>query len=86
MKILLTVVFSSLCVTAIAEEHSTEIVQQPTVNEYNYSTRLDVAKIISTSEIPYVCGVVPMQMEYEDSKDQRHILNYSVMGNGCSNG
>jgi hypothetical protein len=25
-------------------------------------------------------------MEYDDSKGQRHILRYSVMGNGCSNG
>lgn len=33
-----------------------------------------------------VCEVVPARMEYEDSSGQRHILRYSVMGNGCSNG
>jgi hypothetical protein len=35
---------------------------------------------------PEVCEVVPVKMEYEDSQGQRHILNYHVMGNGCSNG
>jgi hypothetical protein len=47
---------------------------------------LDIAKVISMSEVPNVCEVVPAKMEYDDSKGQRHILRYSVMGNGCSSG
>jgi len=27
-----------------------------------------------------------VQMTYEDHQGQRHTLQYSVMGNGCSNG
>jgi hypothetical protein len=38
------------------------------------------------SDIPNVCKVVPAKMEYDDSSGQRHILRYSIMGNGCSNG
>nr|BFE94885.1 hypothetical protein GCM10020185_54210 [Pseudomonas brassicacearum subsp. brassicacearum] len=60
--------------------------KKPAIEEYTYSTHLDIAKVISMSEIPNVCEVVPAKMEYDDSKGQRHILRYSVMGNGCSNG
>jgi hypothetical protein len=47
---------------------------------------LDIARVISMSEVPNVCEVVPARMTYEDSKGQKHILEYRVMGNGCSNG
>ena len=87
MKALLVLALSSLCVTAMADEIPTDVAQQQVpVEEYTYSTHLDIAKVISMSEIPSVCEVVPARMEYEDSNGQRHILRYSVMGNGCSNG
>lgn len=87
MKALLVLVLSSLCVTAMADEAPTDVAQQkPAIEEYTYSTHLDIAKVISMSEVPDVCGVVPMKMEYDDSNGQRHILRYSIMGNGCSNG
>ena len=89
MKALLVMALSSLCATAaLADEAPTELASQnaPVVEDYTYSTHLDVAKVISMSEIPSVCEVVPARMEYEDSNGQRHILRYSVMGNGCSNG
>ena len=87
MKALLVLALSSLCVTAMAEEVPTDVAQQqPVVEQYTYATHLDIAKVVSMSEVPNVCEVVPMKMEYEDSKGQRHILSYSVMGNGCSNG
>jgi hypothetical protein len=76
MKALLVLALSSLCATAMADEAPTDAAkQQPVVEEYTYSTHLDIAKVVSMSEIPNVCEVVP-----------RHILRYSVMGNGCSNG
>ena len=73
---------------ALADEAPTELAGQnaPIVEDYTYSTKLDVAKVLSMSTIPEVCEVVPVKMEYEDSQGQRHILNYHVMGNGCSNG
>ena len=60
--------------------------QQPAVEHYTYATDLDIAKVISVSPAADVCEVVPAQMTYEDHQGQRHILEYSVMGNGCSNG
>ncbi|AZC25023.1 MULTISPECIES: DUF2790 domain-containing protein [Pseudomonas] len=87
MKALLVLALSSLCATAMAGEIPTDVAnQQVPVEEYSYSTDLDIAKVISMSEVPEVCEVVPARMEYEDSKGQRHILQYRVMGNGCSNG
>ncbi|WP_124415418.1 DUF2790 domain-containing protein [Pseudomonas sp. R4-35-07] len=89
MKALLVLALSSLCATAaLADEAPTELAGQnaPIVEDYTYSTHLDVAKVVSMSNIPEVCEVVPAKMEYEDSQGQRHILNYHVMGSGCSNG
>ena len=89
MKALVVMALSSLCATAaLADEAPTELAGQnaPIVEDYTYSTKLDVAKVLSMSTIPEVCEVVPVKMEYEDSQGQRPILNYHVMGNGCSNG
>lgn len=88
MKALLVLALSSLCATAaVADEIPTDVASQPPVEEtYTYSTHLDIAKVVSMSEVPNVCEVVPARMEYEDSQGQRHILNYRIMGNGCSNG
>ncbi|MDQ0652858.1 Protein of unknown function [Pseudomonas orientalis] len=89
MKALVVLALSSLCATAaLADEAPTELAGRnaPIVEDYTYSTHLDVAKVVSMSDIPQVCEVVPVKMEYEDSQGQRHILNYHVMGNGCSNG
>jgi hypothetical protein len=56
------------------------------VEEYTYTTHLDIAKVVSMSDIPNVCEVVPARMTYEDSKGVQHILEYRVMGNGCIDG
>ncbi|KOY01692.1 MULTISPECIES: DUF2790 domain-containing protein [Pseudomonas] len=56
------------------------------VESYSYGMKLDIQKVISISDTADKCGPVPTQMTYEDSKGQRHILQYSVMGTGCSNG
>lgn len=86
MKALMFLVLSSLCATVMADEATTDVAQQqPAIEEYTYSTHLDIAKVVSMSEVPNVCEVVPAKMEYDDSKGQRHILRYSIMGNGCTN-
>lgn len=65
---------------------STEATGNSPVETYTYATDLDVQKVITISEIPNQCGPVPVQMTYEDSHGQRHVLQYQVMGTGCSNG
>ena len=87
MKALLVLALSSVCLTAMADEVNTPAAHsQPAVEQYSYSSELDIAKVISMSEIPNVCEVVPARMVYEDSQGIKHTLEYRVMGNGCSNG
>ncbi|GAB3394913.1 DUF2790 domain-containing protein [Azotobacter armeniacus] len=56
------------------------------VERYEYAMDLDIARVIKSPDIPDVCGVVPVQMTYEDHQGKRHILEYLVMGKGCLNG
>lgn len=84
MKALLVLVLGSLCGAAMAGD--AKDAEQIPVEQYSYSQHLDIARVISMSEVPNVCEVVPARMTYEDSKGQKHILEYRVMGNGCSNG
>ena len=84
MKALLVLVLGSLCGAAMAGEENDA--EQIPVEQYSNSQHLDIARVISMSEVPNVCEVVPARMTYEDSKGQTHILEYRVMGNGCSNG
>lgn len=86
MKALLVLVLGSVCGAAMAAEVANNDAEQIPVEQYSYSQHLDIAKVISMSEIPNVCEVVPARMTYEDSQGQKHILEYRVMGNGCSNG
>ncbi|MBX9756948.1 MAG: DUF2790 domain-containing protein [Pseudomonadaceae bacterium] len=59
--------------------------QQPAkVEHYSYSMNLDIAQVISRSPASDACGVVPARIVYDDSHGQRHILEYSELGNGCS--
>jgi len=53
--------------------------------EYSYGDHLDIAKVISMTQIPDVCAVVPATMVYQDHQGEQHTLQYRVMGNGCQN-
>jgi hypothetical protein len=85
IKILFLGILNCVCGAVLAGE--TPLVDENIqVEQYSYSRDLDVVKIISMDEIPNVCEVVPARMTYEDSKGHKHILEYRVMGNGCSSG
>lgn len=58
---------------------------QPAVEQYTYSSHLDIAKVIHMDAVPDVCDVVPVHMTYLDHQGQQHVMEYRVMGNGCSN-
>ena len=74
MKALLVLVLGSLCGAAMAGE--AKDAEQIPVEQYSYSQHLDIARVISMSEVPNVCEVVPARMTYEDSQGQKHILEY----------
>lgn len=83
MKALVALVFGGLSSTAMANEVAQDF-KQPPVERYNYSQHLDIARVISVSEVPDVRELVPARMIYEDSKGQRHTLEYTAMGKGLT--
>ncbi len=50
-----------------------------------YSQNLDIAHVVAITQVPNVCKVVPVQITCHDSKGTRHIMEYQVIGNGCTN-
>ncbi|WP_223487114.1 DUF2790 domain-containing protein [Pseudomonas sp. A-RE-19] len=87
LKIAVIVALGSAGAQAFADEsHSTTATRSIPVETYTYETKLDIKKVINVTDIADQCGPVPAQMTYEDSHGQQHILQYQVMGTGCSNG
>ncbi|SMQ30403.1 Protein of unknown function [Pseudomonas helmanticensis] len=43
----------------------------------------DVAKIISVTDTTQACGIVPVEMVYQDSKGARRVATYMEEGGGC---
>lgn len=84
MKALFALILGGLCNLAMAADVEQQVEQAP-VEQYSYNQHLDIARVISMSEVPDVCEVVPARMTYEDSQGNKHVLEYRVMGNGCSN-
>lgn len=86
-RMALLFVLATAGVQAHADENETTgNASQTPVENYTYSTKLDIDKVITVTDIADQCGPVPAQMTYEDSHGQRHVLQYQVMGTGCSNG
>lgn len=56
------------------------------IETYSSATKLDIAHVISITEPANECAPTPVQMTYEDSYGEQHVLQYQVMGAGCSNG
>ncbi|SDN09477.1 DUF2790 domain-containing protein [Pseudomonas jinjuensis] len=68
---------------AFADEANADSVA---VEQYTYDMKLDIARVISNTDVSSQCGVVPARMTYEDSQGQRHTIQYQVWGGGCSGG
>lgn len=47
---------------------------------------LDEAKTISITDTSLACGIVPVELVYEDSQGERHTVTYQVEGSGCMGG
>lgn len=50
----------------------------------HFGVPLDVVKTISVTDASNACGVMPVNLVYEDSHGVRHTVIYSVLGNGCA--
>lgn len=87
MKALALLVLAGMSAFALAEEPAESTVAgESVIEQYHYGMELDIAKVLSRSEISDVCGVVPAYMTYEDHQGKVHRLEYVVFGQGCSNG
>ncbi|MBC3413634.1 MULTISPECIES: DUF2790 domain-containing protein [Pseudomonas] len=86
MKALLILALVGVSSFAFADAATTPAsgAQAPVVEQYDYSTNLDIKRVISLSTIPNVCEVVPATMTYEDHQGRVHTLQYRAMGEGCS--
>nr|ARO44860.1 hypothetical protein [Pseudomonas syringae pv. actinidiae] len=64
---------------------------QPEVIHYQYGFKADIAKVLGTtsakgSRLAFGnCGVMPAQMNYEDSNGNIKILEYVMLPNNCTN-
>lgn len=58
----------------------------PPIDVYRYDMKLDVAHVISTTDVSNVCGVTATVMTYEDHQGHKHRLQYQVLGGGCIDG
>lgn len=58
----------------------------PEVDVAHTGVALDVAKTISVTDAYEGCGIVPVELVYDDSQGVRHIVTYSVFGGGCMGG
>lgn len=47
---------------------------------------LDIARMLSHSEIPNVCKAVPAELTYEDSEGAQHTLQFKLMRTSCQGG
>ncbi|MGX0892390.1 hypothetical protein AB7M22_004398 [Pseudomonas sp. ADAK2 TE3594] len=81
MKMAMVLLLGSLGAQAYADTVPTTNLR---VETYDYSTKLDIVHVISITEPANECAPVPVQMTYEDSHGQRHVLQYQIMGTGCS--
>jgi len=78
-----------MCVSAASmadEKIEAAAQQQPAVEDYTYSMHLDVAKVLSVSQVSSGCEAAPVEMNYLDSAGNQHIVKYLEMGTGCANG
>lgn len=80
------IIVSLLLISSFQSAFAQETTDQIPVERYHYGTQLDIAKVIKMDTPPDECNVVTTHMLYLDSKGVTHNLEYSIMGDGCSNG
>lgn len=77
--------FIALSLTASLSVYAQQTSAAPQVTPYVYGMHLDIAHVIDITQAADVCGPVPVQMTYKDSHGDTRILEYSVIGRGCTN-
>jgi hypothetical protein len=79
------ILFLALSMTASFSAVAQDAASTTEVVHYKYGMHLDVVKIINITEAAPICAPTPVQMTYEDSQGKTRILEYSLIGGGCTN-
>ncbi|WP_406227000.1 DUF2790 domain-containing protein [Pseudomonas siliginis] len=79
------ILFLALSLTASMSAFAQDVASTPEVESYKYGMHLDIAKVVSITPPADICAPSPVQMTYEDSQGHTHIMEYSIMGTGCTN-
>ncbi|MGE8188568.1 DUF2790 domain-containing protein [Pseudomonas sp. NPDC086278] len=56
----------------------------PTIEDYTYSTPLNIAKVVNVTGGDY-CGIGQREMTYVDTMGITHVLRYEAFGDACNN-
>lgn len=75
----------ALSLTASLSAYARPALVAPEAVPFAYGMHLDIAKVIHITPTADVCGPTPVQMTYRDSHGETHVLEYSVIGSGCTN-
>lgn len=79
------ILFLALSLSASMSAYAQDISSTPEVELYEYGMHLDIAKVVNITPAANVCAATPVQMTYKDSQGHTHIMEYSIMGTGCTN-
>lgn len=74
-------------VTEVLQEHQIMVEQYakksqkvvPPIIDYKYGMKLDIAKVVRTSQDMRACKVTPQLMTYEDSSGYLNTVKYQIM-------
>lgn len=77
---LVAMTFLTLC--SLAGVAAAGLKQNAQVQDYTYSTKLDIAEVVMTPDLNF-CGVRPVEMTYIDHMGKTHTVRYEVNGTGC---
>ncbi|MCX2897752.1 DUF2790 domain-containing protein [Pseudomonas mandelii] len=75
MKTLTALLFTLVASSAMAASN------EPAATPYDPAHPLDIAKVVSITDTPTGCDVVPATMVYIDHQGQTQRVTYQVMGN-----
>ncbi|WP_248745983.1 DUF2790 domain-containing protein [Pseudomonas sp. MWU12-2037] len=80
---LLMLGFAALLATGSAFASTTD---SPTVihDKTGFFVQMDVAKVLSMTDLSDQCGVIPAKLDYLDHQGREHVFDYQVQGH-CSN-
>ncbi|MHC8320743.1 DUF2790 domain-containing protein [Pseudomonas sp. GB2N2] len=79
------ILFLAVSLMASLSAYAQESVVAPDAVPYAYGMHPDIAKVINITPAADVCAPTPVQMTYRDSHGGTHVLEYSVIGSGCTN-